>query len=99
MEAVGRIPNTDKLNLELLKMKTENGAIKVDKYFETSVENVYAIGDVIDRIQLTPVAIAEAMIFVENLKLKKKNLLIIQISPRLYFVILIILLLVFRGTG
>ena len=55
MEAVGRIPNTDKLNLELLKMKTENGAIKVDKYFETSVENVYAIGDVIDRIQLTPV--------------------------------------------
>ena len=72
-------------------MKTENGAIKVDKYFETSVENVYAIGDVIDRIQLTPVAIAEAMIFVENLKLKKKNLLIIQISPRLYFVILIIL--------
>ena len=73
MEAVGRIPNTDKLNLELLKMKTENGAIKVDKYFETSVENVYAIGDVIDRIQLTPVAIAEAMIFVENLKLKKKK--------------------------
>ena len=53
---------------------SENGSIKVDKYFQTSVKNIYAIGDVIDRIQLTLVAIAEAMIFVNNLKsLKKKS--------------------------
>ena len=70
-------------------MKTKKmEQLKLINILKPAAENVYAIGDVIDRIQLTPVAIAEAMIFVENLKLKKKNLLIIQISPRLYLVIL-----------
>ena len=75
MEAVGRVPNIKDLNLKNTNVKvSENGSIKVDKYFQTSVKNIYAIGDVIDRIQLTPVAIAEAMIFVNNLKsLKKKS--------------------------
>ena len=45
----------------------ENGAIKVDDYFQTSVPNIYAIGDVIDRMQLTPVAIAEGMCIANNL--------------------------------
>ena len=74
MEAVGRIPNTKNLNLKNTDVKiNNNGAIIVDKYFKTSAKNIFAIGDVIDRIQLTPVAIAEAMIFVNNLKTSRKR--------------------------
>jgi len=74
MEAVGRVPNTENLNLENTDVKiNKNGSIIVDKYFKTSAKNVFAIGDVIDRIQLTPVAIAEAMVFVNNLKSSKKK--------------------------
>ena len=77
MEATGRVPNTDKLGLEKIGVKVStNKSIKVDNYFRTSVKNIFAIGDVIDRLQLTPVAISEAMVFVENLfnkKLKKFN--------------------------
>ena len=74
MEAVGRVPNTKTLNLKNTDVKiNNNGAIIVDKYFKTSAKNIFAIGDVIDRIQLTPVAIAEAMIFVKNLETSKKK--------------------------
>ena len=74
MEAVGRVPNTKNLNLKNTDVKiNNNGAIIVDKYFETSAKNIFAIGDVIDRVQLTPVAIAEAMIFVNNLKTSRKK--------------------------
>ncbi len=74
MEAVGRIPNTENLNLKNTDVKiNNNGAIIVDKYFKTSAKNIFALGDVIDRIQLTPVAIAEAMIFVNNLKASRKR--------------------------
>ena len=73
MEAIGRVPNITNLNLDKIGVKiNKNGAIVVDKYFRTSTKNIFAIGDVIDRVQLTPVAIAEAMFFVENL-LKKGN--------------------------
>tara|TARA_B100000963_G_C22561544_1_gene641608 strand:- start:40 stop:1386 length:1347 start_codon:yes stop_codon:yes gene_type:complete len=74
MEAVGRVPNIKRLNLDKAKIKlSENGAIKIDEYFKTSVKNIYAIGDVVDRIQLTPVAIREAMNFVNNLKSSVKQ--------------------------
>jgi glutathione reductase (NADPH) len=43
------------------------GGIRVDEHYATSVPGIYAIGDVIDRVQLTPVAIAEAMCIVNNL--------------------------------
>lgn len=74
MEAVGRIPNTEKLDLKNTDVKVnKNGGIIVDKFFKTTAKNIFAIGDVIDRIQLTPVAIAEAMVFVNNLKASKKT--------------------------
>ena len=44
----------------------ERGAIKVDDYSRTSVENIWAVGDVTDRVNLTPVAIREAVAFVET---------------------------------
>lgn len=65
--AMGRIPNTEGLGLEKLGIELGPvGAIPVDAYSRTSVDNVWAIGDVTNRVQLTPVAIHEAMCFVET---------------------------------
>jgi len=58
--AVGRTPETDDLDVDKLGLdRNEKGHIIVDKYQNTNVENIYAIGDVCDRgFELTPVAIA-----------------------------------------
>ena len=77
MEALGRVPNIESLNLKAAKVKvSKNNSIIVNNHFKTSNKNLFAIGDVIDRVQLTPVAIAEAMNLVENMfrKTKKKFL-------------------------
>lgn len=64
--ATGRRPNTDTLNLDSVGVKTHsNGAIDVNERYQTSVPSIYAIGDVIDRVQLTPVAIKEAMALIQ----------------------------------
>jgi len=66
--ATGRNPNTAGLGLaEVGVALTENGAVVVDEGYRSSVPNLFAIGDVIDRVQLTPVALAEAMVLVEQL--------------------------------
>ena len=60
MYATGRVPNTGDLELEAAGVATGNfGAVRVDADWRTNVDNIYAIGDVTDRIQLTPVAIQE----------------------------------------
>ena len=67
MLAIGRMPNVDGLGLETVGVETgPNGVIKVDQYSKTNVDHIWAIGDVTDRMQLTPVAIHEAMCFVET---------------------------------
>ncbi len=67
MLAVGRVPNTDGLGLDRAGVATDAlGAITVDAFSRTSQPNIYAIGDVTNRIQLTPVAIHEAMCFVDT---------------------------------
>ncbi|WDZ97458.1 glutathione-disulfide reductase [Herbaspirillum sp. WKF16] len=66
--ATGRTPNTGKLGLEQAGVTLEkNGAIKVNDDFESSVPSILAVGDVIDRVALTPVALAEAMVVVARL--------------------------------
>ncbi|MGB2154821.1 MAG: glutathione-disulfide reductase [Porticoccaceae bacterium] len=66
--ATGRQPNTSGLGLETTSVvTTSNGAIVVDDNFATAEPSVYALGDVIDRVQLTPVAIQEAMVLVDHL--------------------------------
>ena len=68
MYAIGRAPNVADMGLEAAGVAMrDNGAIMVDDRFRTSVDTVYAIGDVTDRLQLTPVAIAEAMVLAANL--------------------------------
>jgi glutathione reductase (NADPH) len=67
MLAIGRVPNTASLGLEAAGVAVdETGAIKVDGYSRTSRENIWAVGDVTNRVQLTPVAIHEAMCFLET---------------------------------
>ncbi len=68
MLAVGRVPNVADMGIEEAGIaQRANGAIIVDDFFRTSVSGIYAIGDVTDRIQLTPVAIGEAMVLSANL--------------------------------
>ncbi len=67
MLAVGRVPNVAGLGLETVGVTLDKrGAIEVDAYSKTRADHVWAIGDVTDRIQLTPVAIHEAMCFVDT---------------------------------
>ncbi|MEQ9445618.1 MAG: glutathione-disulfide reductase [Rhodospirillaceae bacterium] len=67
MYATGRSPNTDGLGLENAGVKvTKDGAIIVDEWNRSSVENVFAVGDVTDRVNLTPVAINEGRVFAET---------------------------------
>ncbi len=67
MYATGRAPNADDLGLEALGVERgRKGEIIVDEYSQTGVPSIYAIGDVTDRVNLTPVAIREGMAFVET---------------------------------
>jgi glutathione reductase (NADPH) len=67
MYATGRAPNTVGLGLDTAGIALgERGAIVVDEYSRTNVENIYAVGDVTDRAALTPVAIREGAAFAET---------------------------------
>ena len=65
--ATGRVPNSDGLGLEEAGVKLgRKGEVVVDDYSQSSVPSIYAVGDVTDRINLTPVAIREGAAFVET---------------------------------
>ena len=67
MYATGRAPNSSGLGLESVGVALdESGAILVDEYSRTNVRHIWAVGDVTDRVNLTPVAINEAMAFVKT---------------------------------
>ncbi len=74
ISAIGRTPRTKYLNLEKLGMVFDRkGLIEVDAYQNTSVQGIYAIGDVTDTPALTPVAIAEGRKLADRLFGKQKN--------------------------
>ncbi|MBI1393263.1 MAG: glutathione-disulfide reductase [Alphaproteobacteria bacterium] len=65
--AVGRRPATEGLGLKEVGVElAKNGAVKVDEWSRTSVDNIFAVGDVTDRVNLTPVAIREGAAFAET---------------------------------
>jgi glutathione reductase (NADPH) len=65
--ATGRHPNIAKLGLKEAGVETaKNSAIAVDQYSQTSMQNIYAVGDVTNRINLTPVAIREGHAFADT---------------------------------
>ncbi len=66
--ATGRVPNVNGLGLQALQIEQgKDGAIVVNTDYQTSVPSVYALGDVTARLQLTPVALGEAMVLVDHL--------------------------------
>ena len=66
--ATGRKPLVEPLNLDAAGVAlTSKGSIAVNDQYQTNVANIYAVGDVIDRAQLTPVAIAEGMYLANHL--------------------------------
>ncbi|MCA3261898.1 MAG: glutathione-disulfide reductase [Telmatospirillum sp.] len=68
MYATGRVPNADGLGLEEIGVvRDKAGAVAVDEWQQTSVPGIYAVGDVTNRVNLTPVAIAEGRGLAETL--------------------------------
>jgi glutathione reductase (NADPH) len=66
--ATGRAPNTAGLGLENAGVRlSANGAVVVNQHFTTSISNIHAVGDVIDRVALTPVALAEGQLLARRL--------------------------------
>ncbi|AIL33015.1 glutathione-disulfide reductase [Basilea psittacipulmonis] len=75
--AIGREPNLEGLGFKELGGEIgPKGEIQVNEYFATSIEGIDAIGDVIGGIQLTPVALAQAMVWVDNHFGRKSNLIL-----------------------
>ena len=67
LSAVGRPPNVDSLKLENAGVEVVKGAIKVDEYQNTNVPGIYAIGDVTNQVNLTPVAIRQGRLVSDRL--------------------------------
>lgn len=67
MFATGRVPNIEGLGLDAVGVElNERGGIAVDEHSRTNVDSIYAVGDVTDRVQLTPVAIREGQAFADT---------------------------------
>ena len=67
MFATGRVPNTEGLGLDKAGVEVgKRGEIVVDRFSKTNVEHIYAVGDVTNRVQLTPVAIREGQAFADT---------------------------------
>ncbi len=67
LSAVGITPNTENLGLEDLGVETEKGRVKVDEFYRTNVEGIYAIGDILEGPALAHVASAEGIVCVEKI--------------------------------
>jgi dihydrolipoamide dehydrogenase len=67
LSAVGITPNTEGIGLEETGVETEKGKVKVDEYYRTNVEGIYAIGDIVAGPALAHVASAEGIVCVEKI--------------------------------
>ncbi|MGB3807232.1 MAG: FAD-dependent oxidoreductase, partial [Erythrobacter sp.] len=68
MAATGRVPNTENLGLDTVGVELgDRGEVLVDEFSKTNVDYIYAVGDVTDRVQLTPVAIREGQAFADSM--------------------------------
>ena len=63
---VGRSLNTTDIGLEEVGVKTENGAVIVNEFMQTTVANIYAIGDITNKLQLAHVASTQGIVAAEN---------------------------------
>lgn len=84
--ATGRVPNTEGMDLEAAGVALdEQGGVIVDAHYRSSVPSIFAVGDVSTRQQLTPVALAEAMVVVDTLFGKGKRQLDYEYTPTAVF--------------
>lgn len=84
--ATGRKPNSHHMGLESVGVKMNtSAAIEVDKDYTTSVPNIHAVGDVIDRMALTPVALAEGQVLARRLFGKPSSSVRYDIIPTAVF--------------
>ena len=84
--ATGRAPATGSLGLETIGVKTNgNGAVVVDQHLRTSQPHIYAMGDVTDRLNLTPVATAEGHALADSLFGKQPRTISLQNVPTAVF--------------
>lgn len=67
LSAVGITPNTENLGLEDLGVETVKGRVKVDEFYRTNIEGIYAIGDILEGPALAHVASAEGIVCVEKI--------------------------------
>ena len=82
---MGRKPNIENLGLEKLGVNLKKGVVLVDEYQKTNVSNVYAIGDVTDRLNLTPVAIRDGIAFVDTVFKNKPTVPDHHLVPKAVF--------------
>jgi dihydrolipoamide dehydrogenase len=73
LSAVGVVANIENIGLETLGIKTERGKIVVDKYYQTNVPGIYAIGDCVPGQALAHVASKEGLVCVENIAFNEKK--------------------------
>jgi len=84
--ATGRVPNIAGLGLEAAGVRQRSdGAILVDGHYTTSVPSIHAVGDVTARLQLTPVALGEAMVVVDRLFGERKRTMDYEYVPTAVF--------------
>ncbi len=67
LSAVGITPNTEEIGLEEMGVETDKGRVKVDEFYRTNVEGVYAIGDILEGPALAHVASAEGIVCIEKI--------------------------------
>jgi glutathione reductase (NADPH) len=86
MFATGRMPNTHQLGLENVGLHgNAHGAVAVDEFSQTAVDSIYAVGDVTNRVNLTPVAIREGHAFADNVFGGKKITMNYDLIPTAVF--------------
>ena len=86
MFATGRRPNTLGLGLQEIGVKCGwNGRIMVNEYYQSSVPSIYAVGDVTDRVNLTPVAIRDGIAFIEAVYKNNPNPVDLAFLPTAVF--------------
>ncbi len=85
LAATGRVANIEDIGLENAGVNVKDGYIEVDDFSQTSVENIYAIGDVTGRAALTPVAIREAVNFINTVYDEKPSKIDYSIIPTAIF--------------
>ena len=85
--AAGREPNLKPLNLDFLNLKMDGSYLDVDELNQTNNPNIFAIGDIINKPNLTPVAIEQGRVFADNFFANRKRKVNYQNIPKAVFTI------------